>query len=136
MMVGCAKQRNKEAVARYRKRKLDPSYVPRNTVPARIRRPITVFRSLLKRYWPLLSVSERYKEFEKLLITQAGRCGICDAPLIGKHLESNELNIDHCHTTGVVRGLLCRRCNVGLYNHVDYTTWLNIGRYLKYVAEA
>lgn len=129
------RQANYEAVKRYRQRKRNLNYVPRSAVPARIRRPITVFRSLLKRYWPTLHINDRCKVFDELLIKQCGRCGICDIPLIGKHMESNELNIDHDHHTGIVRGLLCRRCNVGLYEHIDYKTWLNIGKYLKYVTE-
>lgn len=33
-------------------------------------------------------------------------CDIC-----GQTLESRLMAIDHCHTAGVTRGLLCRRCN-------------------------
>lgn len=38
---------------------------------------------------------------------QEDRCAICDEP-------SDKLFVDHCHTLGHVRGLLCRRCNSGL----------------------
>lgn len=35
-----------------------------------------------------------------------GRCDICGS--------TDRLVIDHCHATGVVRGLLCHQCNVSL----------------------
>jgi hypothetical protein len=50
--------------------------------------------------------------YELLLRAQGGRCAIC-----GKEPEAADkgcLHVDHCHTTGVVRGLLCTSCNNGL----------------------
>jgi hypothetical protein len=44
--------------------------------------------------------------FDALLIAQEGRCAICRA--------SAAACVDHCHTTGTVRGILCRACNTGL----------------------
>ena len=38
-----------------------------------------------------------------------GKCEICQCPV-----EYGSVNIDHCHTTGKVRGLLCHLCNKGL----------------------
>jgi len=40
---------------------------------------------------------------------QRGVCAICDKPF-----ADNDCVVDHCHVTGKVRGLLCRRCNAGL----------------------
>lgn len=42
--------------------------------------------------------------------TQNGLCAICgrSEDLVGT------LHLDHCHTTNKLRGLLCRRCNIGL----------------------
>jgi hypothetical protein len=40
---------------------------------------------------------------------QQGCCAIC-----GVGLDTTITNIDHCHTTGKVRGLLCVNCNRGL----------------------
>lgn len=42
---------------------------------------------------------------------QAGMCGICREAL---SKEPNEVMVDHDHKTNRIRGLLCRRCNIGL----------------------
>jgi hypothetical protein len=44
--------------------------------------------------------------YEQLLREQAGVCAIC-----GGKPENRRLSVDHDHTTGLVRGLLCRKCN-------------------------
>ena len=46
------------------------------------------------------------KEYNDLLIKQDYKCSIC--------LKNKKLVVDHCHTTGKVRGLLCSKCNTGL----------------------
>lgn len=51
------------------------------------------------------------KEYDKLYKDQNGRCAICRTP--EKDLKK-ALNIDHCHKTEKVRGLLCNSCNQGL----------------------
>lgn len=43
-------------------------------------------------------------EYAELVQYQLGRCAICGS-------YKNGLNVDHCHTTGSVRGLLCSMCN-------------------------
>ncbi len=40
---------------------------------------------------------------------QQGLCKLC-----GHLPDKRGLFIDHCHTTGLVRGLLCQKCNFGL----------------------
>lgn len=45
------------------------------------------------------------EQHDALLAAQGGVCAVCG----GKRLYA--LNVDHDHTTGFVRGLLCRRCN-------------------------
>jgi len=44
---------------------------------------------------------------------QEGCCAICSAPLslISGKTKKGKAHVDHCHTTGKVRGLLCTKCN-------------------------
>lgn len=54
-------------------------------------------------------------------------CAICGNPETTVDNRSNttrELAVDHCHTTGKIRGLLCRGCNQGLGNFRDNITYL------------
>ena len=46
---------------------------------------------------------------------QGGLCAICE--------RSTLLVIDHCHETGSIRGLLCRRCN-GLLGFATDKVWI------------
>lgn len=47
------------------------------------------------------------EERDRMVAAQDGRCAICDA-------RDRELVVDHCHTTGKVRQMLCTPCNSGL----------------------
>lgn len=52
------------------------------------------------------------EEYDFMYAKQKGCCAIC-----GKHESNvlrNRLNIDHCHSTGKIRGLLCHHCNAAL----------------------
>lgn len=64
-------------------------------------------RSKLK---TLFGISE--EDYEQLLVKQNGACAICEESAFSD--MTKRLSIDHCHTTGKVRGLLCGRCNRGL----------------------
>lgn len=48
------------------------------------------------------------QDYRKMVESQGGVCKICGGPPNGKHLK---LVVDHCHTSGLVRGLLCSSCN-------------------------
>lgn len=74
--------------------------------------------SAATRRWLLLNkyglTTEKYDEiFER----QGGACAICgrSAP-VGRaaRVGARWLNVDHCHDTGEVRGLLCMECNTGI----------------------
>lgn len=45
-------------------------------------------------------------QYDGMYKTCNGLCQICGS--------DGKLNVDHCHETGKVRGLLCTRCNTGL----------------------
>ena len=47
---------------------------------------------------------------------QAGKCAICKNDF-GSGMHA--FHVDHCHTTGKVRGLLCPKCNRGLGHFKD-----------------
>lgn len=53
-------------------------------------------------------------EFNTRHQNQAGKCKICDRLMALEGLTGDRVVVDHCHTTGKVRGLLCNECNRGL----------------------
>lgn len=61
----------------------------------------------------LLYVRKRYgltqADVDSLFAVQSGRCGMCNAPIAG-----SDIQVDHDHQSGAVRGLLCRQCNLSL----------------------
>ena len=66
------------------------------------------------------SLKRRYgittQDYLNLLKLQENKCAICKTSEC--HTGRN-FSVDHCHTTGKIRGLLCAHCNVGLGNFKD-----------------
>lgn len=87
----------------------------------------------------LKKFSSMYKIPEERLIEafdkSDGLCEICKKPetsLANYGTKSRRLAIDHCHTTGEFRGLLCANCNQGLGRFKDNIESLeNAINYLK-----
>lgn len=52
------------------------------------------------------------EEYEQLLEQQNHKCAICE--IDQKYAENSRLCVDHNHTTGEVRALLCKKCNQAL----------------------
>lgn len=48
-------------------------------------------------------------QYNSILEEQDNKCAICK-----EYLSYKTINIDHCHKTGKVRGILCYSCNVGI----------------------
>jgi len=62
-----------------------------------------------------------YEHYVNMFEQQNGCCAICKQSLIlfGTKDQTHLIaNVDHCHTTNKIRGLLCRKCNtaIGLLN--------------------
>jgi hypothetical protein len=54
-------------------------------------------------------------EYELMVERQRGLCAICGGPPVkGRGAARERFNVDHCHKTGRIRGLLCSGCNRGL----------------------
>lgn len=51
-------------------------------------------------------------EYQEMYSNQNGKCWICQGTF-------DKLNVDHCHNTNVVRGLLCSLCNTSLGGFKD-----------------
>ncbi|MEV4438520.1 endonuclease VII domain-containing protein [Streptomyces sp. NPDC049577] len=67
-------------------------------------------------------------EWERTLDTQGGGCAICGAQ---PHPKQG-IAVDHCHTTGRVRGILCSKCNRALgYFRDDVERLLRAATYLE-----
>ena len=64
-------------------------------------------------------------QFNIMLVKQNNKCLICLK-------EMNKPNVDHCHKTGKVRGLLCTHCNFGLgHFHESLEFLTNAINYIK-----
>lgn len=54
------------------------------------------------------------EQYESMKRIQGDLCAICGKP--EKDTRRQHLCVDHCHTTGRVRGLLCFECNLAIGN--------------------
>jgi hypothetical protein len=71
------------------------------------------------------------KEYEQMLVDRNFTCDICGYKQPENAKKMQKLYIDHCHTTNVIRGLLCFSCNTGLGYFKDNIE--NITKTIKYL---
>jgi len=68
------------------------------------------------------------EEYQEMLNQQNNKCAICGST----DLKGKQRAIDHNHTTGKIRGILCNNCNNGLGRFKDNINFLqNAIKYLK-----
>lgn len=77
------------------------------------------------------TVARRYglkpQQYLHLLASSNYSCQVC-----GVRPPKAQLHLDHCHSTGEVRGILCRGCNHALGNVKDnHSTLEKLAAYLK-----
>lgn len=98
-------------------------------------RKITYRNKHLKRKYGITQ-----SEYHNLFDAQEGKCKICEreltrnqeTPILGTPRDPNGVCIDHCHETGVIRGLLCFHCNTSLGHAFDNVNTLrNMITYLE-----
>jgi hypothetical protein len=86
-------------------------------------------QSMLYRKYMLKRYNLTLEDYEKMLKEQNECCAICKNHC---SLSQRSLHVDHCHSTGKVRGLLCSKCNKGLGMYLDNTLFLeNAIKYLN-----
>lgn len=71
------------------------------------------------------------EDVDQLIVAQQNRCLICGRGFT----RSRPADVDHCHSTGSVRGVICNPCNTGLGNFRDDPSLLRAARvYLLHYA--
>ena len=83
---------------------------------------LAVKRSRLRKHYGI-----EYEQYMEMFAAQNGVCAMCGTPPPG----TDRLAVDHCHSSGKIRGLLCIPCNLILGNAKDRISTLEAGvRYL------
>jgi Recombination endonuclease VII len=85
----------------------NPAYAARQLKASEIYRSAKSHQQ--KRDYQLRKYGINSQQYDVMFKNQNGMCAIC-----GRPPKNRRLNVDHCHKTGRIRGLLCWRCNRGL----------------------
>ncbi|MCI0557232.1 MAG: endonuclease VII domain-containing protein [Nitrososphaera sp.] len=135
------REKRRLSQAAYRKRHPDrikasrEKYAPKRKRNEETRRKDTEWKGSWRKQFPEKAravVLKKYgltpDSFQAMLLGQGEVCAICKGTDWGLPSPS----VDHCHATDIVRGILCRACNLGLENFKDSPDLLQAAcRYLE-----
>lgn len=117
----------KEYRRNYRKRNLEK--VKANISDWKKANP-NYMKEYLGNYQREYNLRTKYKlsldQYNLMLADQGGVCAVC-----GKPPTTRPLDVDHCHSSDRVRGLLCNACNMALGQLKDNPE--NVRRLLQYI---
>ena len=120
--INCIARRKKAAVKEYKK--LHPEKVTEgrkkyaimhrdelNKIAREYRVKTPERHSAYKKNYTLKTYGLTQAQFKQLLLDQDYRCAICNDALV---IKGTKYGVDHNHSTGQTRQILCRHCNCGL----------------------
>jgi Recombination endonuclease VII len=121
-----AKESNRNAVAKHRAANRDVIVARRRQ--QRKENPAQYRDKNLRRLYGITN-----DQYVAMLVEQKGWCAICKTA----HKDGSPLVVDHCHTTGKVRKLLCQHCNraLGLFRE-NTASLANAIQYLQHASVA
>lgn len=102
----CARSYDRERYESNKKQKSDYQRRYWQSLPEEQKKERT-FRYELRREYGL-----SIEEYEAMVKSQKGLCLLCEKP--PKPGFHHRLQVDHCHASGKIRGLLCNTCNTAL----------------------
>tara|TARA_R110002012_G_C11455901_1_gene592250 strand:+ start:145 stop:789 length:645 start_codon:yes stop_codon:yes gene_type:complete len=124
------KEKNKEKIAAYKKEYREVNKVLIADMH-KIWRTKPKNKQSLKEYNRMARYGITPDSFKRMLKEQNNKCRICLVEF-DELIPNQKINVDHCHTTNQVRGLLCSLCNRGLGHFKDNTERLtNAINYLQ-----
>ena len=106
----------------------------RQEIRERVKKQRAEDNTMYRNQWLRQKYGITVDDYNAMYEKQLGMCQIC-----GVHSSelSKPLHVDHCHETGLVRALLCTRCNAGIGQFLENTeTMLSAIEYLKIFKEA
>lgn len=108
--LAAEKEYRARADVRARRSKANCEYVKRDEVKPQVAKSAARYRSKPEARAKALARQRRKLGFtpglaDTLLQIQGGKCAVCGEPF------NKTPHADHCHDTGVARGLLCSLCN-------------------------